>query len=91
MNLYKKNSNQKKNKHLHTYNKFSSHLERRKVREDRGREKESGRSGVVVHSFNPTTQEGRCRQSSLSSRPAWATQGVTGLLELHGDSQPQNK
>lgn len=42
MNLCKKNSNQKKNEHLHTYNKFSSHLERRKVREDRGREKELG-------------------------------------------------
>lgn len=84
MNLCKKNSNQKKNKHLYTHNKFSFHLERRKGREDRGREKDSGRSGVVVHSFNPT-DSGRQMQAELCE--IQASLGYTGSYRLARTTQ----
>ena len=38
--------------------------------------------GLVAHAFNPSTLEAEASRS-LSSRPAWTTELVPGLLRLH--------
>jgi hypothetical protein len=42
-------------------------------------------SGVVVHAFNSSTQEAEAG-GSLSSRPAWSTERVTGQPGLHRET-----
>jgi hypothetical protein len=41
--------------------------------------------GVVVHTFNPSTQEAEAGRF-LSSRPAWSTKGVPGQPGLHRET-----
>lgn len=48
----------------------------------------ANKKGVVMHSFNPRTPRGWVwlRQEITGSlKPAWATEGVQGLPELHSD------
>jgi hypothetical protein len=51
-------------------------------------EKESAALGVVAHAFNPSTWEAEAGES-LSSRPAWSTEGVPGQSGLHRETLSQ--
>ena len=46
--------------------------------------------GVVVHAFNPSTQEAEAG-GFLSSRPAWSTKFVPGQPELYRETMSQRK
>jgi hypothetical protein len=43
------------------------------------------KSKVVVHAFNPRTQEAEAG-GFLSSRPAWSTEQVPGQPKLHRET-----
>jgi hypothetical protein len=46
--------------------------------------------GVVVHSFNPSTQKAEAGRF-LSSRPAWSTKCVPGQPGLYRETLSRNK
>jgi hypothetical protein len=48
------------------------------------------RSGAVVHTFNPSTQEAEAG-GSLHSRPAWSTQWVPGSQDYTHEDPVSNK
>jgi hypothetical protein len=55
-----------------------------------GQESDAKSRAVVAHTFNPSTWEAEAGRS-LSSRPAWSTEWVSGQPGLHRETLSQKK